>query len=123
MELARKGKAEEVIKRLEDQTRAIPAKMRRFEAKVAMQSSWLKALHRIWPDLWMLKQLGREVWEAKVKMKQLEKAVKGLKRELEVEEGDNRSTEELVLELREVGKEVQLVDSPEGGGVAGGEAR
>ena len=51
MELARKGKAEEVIKRLEDQTRAIPAKMRRFEAKVAMQSSWLKAVHRIWPDL------------------------------------------------------------------------
>ena len=48
--------------------------------------------------------------------------MKGLKRELEVEEGDNRSTEELVLELREVGKEVQLVDSPEGGGVAGGEA-
>ena len=71
----------------------------------------------------MLKQLGHEVQEAKVKMKQLEKAVKGLKRELEVEEGDNRSTEELVLELREVGKEVQLVDSPEGGGVAGGEAR
>ena len=70
----------------------------------------------------MLKQLGHEVQEAKVKMKQLEKAVKGLKRELEVEEGDNRSTEELVLELREVGEEVQLVDSPEGGGAAGGEA-
>ena len=43
-----------------------------------------------------------------MKMKQLENAVKGLQRELEVEHG---STEELVLELREVGEEVQVVDS------------
>ena len=46
----------------------------------------------------MLKQLGQEVQEAKVKMNWTEKAVKGLQREREVEEG------ELVLELREVGE-------------------
>ena len=39
---------------------------------------------------------------AKVKMNQTEKAVKGLQRELKVEEGEHRSTGELVLE---VGKE------------------
>ena len=109
-ELARKGEAEEVIKGLEEQTRAIPAKVRRLEAKVARQSGRLEALHSIRPDLQMLKQLGREVQEAEVKMKQLEKAVKGLQRELEVEEGEHGSTEELVLELREVGEEVQVVD-------------
>ena len=59
----------------------------------------------------MLKQLGREVQEAEVKMKQLEKAVKWLQWELEVEVGEHGSTEELVLELREVGEEVQVVDS------------
>ena len=58
----------------------------------------------------MLKQLGWEVQETDVKMNQFEKAVKGLQRELEVEEGEHRSTEELVLELREVGEEVQVVD-------------
>ena len=110
-ELARKGEAKEVIKSLEEQTRAIPAKVRRLEAKVARQSSWLEALHRIRPDLQMQKQLGQEVQEAEVKMKQLEKAVKGLQRELEVEEGEHGSTDELVLELREVDEEVQVVDS------------
>ena len=34
-ELARKGEAEEVIKGLEEQTRAIPAKVHRLEAMVA----------------------------------------------------------------------------------------
>ena len=47
--------------------------------------------------------------------------MKGLQRELE--EGEYRSTEELVLELREMGDEVQVEDSPEEGGAAGGEAR
>ena len=42
--------------------------------------------------------------EAKVKMNRINKAVKGLQRELEVEEGEKRSTGELVLELREVGE-------------------
>ena len=100
-----------MIKGPEEQTRAIPAKVRRLEAKVARQSGWLETLHRIRPDLQMLKQLGLEVQEAKVKWKQLEKAVKGLQRELEVEEGEHMSTEELVLELKEVGEEVQVVDS------------
>ena len=93
-ELARKGDAKEVIKGLEEQTRANPAKVRRLEAKVARQGGRLEALHRIRPDLQMLKQLGWEVQEAEVKMKQLEKAVKGLQRELE--EGEHGSTEELV---------------------------
>ena len=110
-ELARKGDAKEVIKGLEEQTRANPAKVRRLEAKVARQGGRLEALHRIRPDLQMLKQLGWEVQEAEVKMKQLEKAVKGLQRELEVEEGEHGSTKELVSELREVGEEVQVVDS------------
>ena len=74
-----------------------------LKAKVARQSGWLEALHSIWPELQMLKQLGQE---AKVKMNRIEKAVKGLQRELEVEEGEHRSTKELVLELREVGEEV-----------------
>ena len=108
-ELGRKDEDEEVMKGLEEQTRAIPAKARRLEAKVARQRGRLEALHSIQ----MLKQLGWEVQEAEVKMKQLEKAVKGLQRELEVEE--------LVLELREVGEEVQVVDSLEGDGAAGGE--
>ena len=82
-----------------------------LKAKVARQSGRLEALHSIWPDLQMLKQLGQEVQEAKVKMNWTEKAVKGLQRELEIEEGEHRSTEELVLELREVGEEVQVVDS------------
>ena len=89
---------------------ASPAKVRRLEAKVARQSGRLEVLHRIRPDLQMLKQLGREA-EAEVKMKQLEKAVKGLQRELEVEKGEHGSTEELVLELSEVGAEVQVVGS------------
>ena len=58
---------------------------------MARQSGRLEALHSIWPDLRMLKQLGWEV-----------------QRVLEVEEGEHRSTKELVLELREVGKEVQV---------------
>ena len=57
----------------------------------------------------MLKQLGQEVQEAKVKMNRIEKAVKGLQRE--VQEGEHRSMGELVLELREVGEEVQVVES------------
>ena len=68
-ELARKGEDEEVIKGLEEQTRAIPAKVRRLKAKVARQSGRLEALHRVRSDLQMLKQLGWEVQEAKVKMK------------------------------------------------------
>ena len=77
-----------MIKGLEEQTRAIPAKVHRLEAMVARQSG---RLHSIRPDLQILKQLGWEVKEAKVKMKQLEKAVKGLPRELEVEEGEHGS--------------------------------
>ena len=42
-----------------------------------------------------------------MKMNRIEKAVIGLQRELEVEEGEHRSTGELVLELKEVGEEVQ----------------
>ena len=110
-ELGRKGEAEEVIQGLEEQTRAIPAKVRSLEAKVVKQSGRLEALHSIRPDLQMLKQLGQEVQEAELKMKQLEKAVKGLRTELEVEEGEYATTEELVLELREVGEDVQVVDS------------
>ena len=110
-ELARKGNTEEVIKGLEELTRANPAKVRRLEAKVARQGGRLEVLHRIRPDLQMLKQLGWEVQEAEVKMKQLEKAVKGLQRELTVEEGEHGSTKDLVLELSEVGKEMQVVDS------------
>ena len=75
-----------------------------LKAKVARQSCWLEELHSIWPDLQMLKQLGQEVQEAKVKMNRTEKAVKGLQREREVEEGEHRSTGELVLERREVGE-------------------
>ena len=56
-------------------------------------------------------------------MNRTEKAVKGLLRELELEEGEHRCTVELVLELRKVGEEVQVVESPEGGGAAGKEAR
>ena len=41
---------------------------------------------------------------------------------LEVEEGEHRSTKELVLKLREMDNEVQVVDSLHGG-AAGGEAR
>ena len=59
---------------LEEQTRTIPANVSRLEAKVARQNGRLEALHSIRPDLQMLKQLGREVQEAEVKMKQLEKA-------------------------------------------------
>ena len=91
-ELSTKGEAKEVIKGLEEQTRAVPAKVRRLEAKVARQSSRLEALHKIRPDLQMLKQLGRKVYEAEVRMKQLEKAVKVLQRELEVEEGEHGLT-------------------------------
>ena len=58
-----------------------------LKAKVARQSGQLEALHSIRPDLRMLKQLGREVQEAKVKMNQFEKALKGSQRVLEVEEG------------------------------------
>ena len=47
---------------------------------------------------------GQEVQEAKVKMNRTEKAVKGLQKEREVEEGEHRSTGELVLELKEVGE-------------------
>ena len=36
-------------------------------------------------------------------MNQIDKAVKGLQKELEVEEGEQRSTGELVLELKEMG--------------------
>jgi hypothetical protein len=82
-----------------------------LKAQVARQSSRLEALHSIWPDLRMLKQLGREVQEAKVKINQFEKALKGLQRVAEVEEGEQRSIKELVLELVEVGEEVQVVDS------------
>ena len=82
-----------------------------LKAKVARHSGRLEALHSIWPDLQKLKQLGQEVQEAKVKMNQIEKAVKGLQRKREVEEGEHRSTGQLFLELREVGKEVQVVDS------------
>ena len=57
----------------------------------------------------MQKQLGQEVQEAKVKMNRIEKAVKGL--QWEVEEREHRSMGELVLELREVGEEVQVVES------------
>ena len=78
---------------------------------MARHSGRLEALHNTRPDLQMLKQLGWEVQEAKVKMNQFEKALKGLQRKLEVEEGEHRSTKELVLELREVGEEVQVVDS------------
>ena len=49
-----------------------------MKAKVARQSGRLEALHSIQPDLRMLKQLGREVQEAEVKMNQFEKALKGL---------------------------------------------
>ena len=94
-----------------------------LKSKIARQSGWLEALHSIWPDLRMLKQLGQEVQEAKVKVNQFEKALKGLQRVLEVEEGEHRSTKELVLELRKMGDEVQVVDSPEEGGAAVGEAR
>ena len=75
-----------------------------LKAKVARQSGWLEALHSIWPELQMLKQLGQEVQEAKVKMNRTEKAVEGLQREREVEEGEHRSTGDPVLELREVGE-------------------
>ena len=44
-------------------------------------------------------------------MNRTEKAVKGLQREREVEEGEHRSTGELVLELREVSEVVQVVES------------
>ena len=37
-------------------------------------------------------------------MNKFEKALKGLQRVDEVEEGEHRSTKELVLELREVGE-------------------
>ena len=78
---------------------------------MARQSGRLEALHSIWPDLRMLKQLGREVQEAEVKINQFEKALKGLQRVVGVEEGEQRSIKELVLELMEVGEEVQVVDS------------
>ena len=89
---------------------------------MARQSGRLEALYSIWPNLQMLKQLWQEVQEAKVKMNRIEKAVKGFQRE--VEEGEHRSMGELVLELRKVGEEVQVVEaiSPEVGGAAGGEA-
>ena len=80
-----------------------------MKAKVARQSGRLEVLHSIRPDLRMLKQLGREVQEAEVKINQFEKALKGLQRVVEVEE--QRSIKELVLELMEVGEEVQVVDS------------
>jgi hypothetical protein len=89
---------------------AIPAKVCSLKAKVARQSGRLEALHSIRLDLWMLKQLGWVVQEAEVKMNQFEIAFKGWQRVPEVEEGEHRSTKELVLELREVGEEV-LVDS------------
>ena len=37
-----------------------------LKAKVARQSSRLEALHSIWPDLQMLKQLGWEVQDAEM---------------------------------------------------------
>ena len=91
-----------------------------LKAKVARHSGRLEVLHSIWPDLQMLKQLGQEVQEAKVKMNRIEKAVKGLQRE--VEEGEHRSMGELVLELREGPGGAGGGISPERGGAAGGEA-
>ena len=65
---------------------------------------WRRCAASALPDLQMLKQLGQEVQEAKVKMNRTEKAAKGLQREREVEEGEHRSTGDPVLELREVGE-------------------
>ena len=48
--------------------------------------------------------------EAKVKLNRIDKAVKSLQRECEVEEGEHRSMGELVLELREVGEYVHVVE-------------
>ena len=48
-ELARKGDAKEVIKGLEEQTRANPAKVCSLKAKVALQRGWLEALRSICP--------------------------------------------------------------------------
>ena len=55
-----------------------------LKAKVARQSGQLEALHSIRLDLRMLKQLGREVQEAEVKINHFEKALKGLQRVVEV---------------------------------------
>ena len=79
-----------------------------MKAKVARQSGRLEALHSIRPDLRMLKQLGREVQEAEVKINQFEKALKGLQRVVEVEEGEQRSIKEQVEEkLVELGGKVK----------------
>ena len=55
-------------------------------------TAWRLPLRFPGPCLRMLKQLGREVQEAEVKINQFEKALKGLQRVLEVEEGEHRST-------------------------------
>ena len=68
------GRGRGGVKGLEEQTRTIPSNLSRLEANVAKQSGRLEALHSIRPDLQMPKQLGWEVQEAKVKMKQVEKA-------------------------------------------------
>ena len=57
---------------------------------MARQRGRLEALHSIWPDLQMLKQLGLEVQNTEVYMNQFEKALKGLQRELDLEEGEHR---------------------------------
>ena len=63
-ELARKGKAKEVIKGLEEQTRTIPANVSRLEAKVARQNGRLEALHSIRPDLQTTENRGTAAEEA-----------------------------------------------------------
>ena len=50
-----------------------------------------------------------------MKMNQFEKALKGLQRVVEVEEGKQRSIKELVLELMEGGEEVNLISLSEEG--------
>ena len=87
---------------LEEQTRTIPAKVCSLKAKVARQSGWLEALYLARPpDAEAAGAGGANV--ANVKMNRIDKAVKGLQRELEVEEREQRSTGELVLELKEMG--------------------
>jgi len=106
-----KSEASELVEELEETISSIPNKVKSLEVKVKKLDSKLQEFQRIRPEVHELKSIKVELEESNKKQENLDADIKHLQERLDEGEEDLNMTELNVSLFRQIGEDVQAIDS------------
>merc|ERR1711915_162222 len=106
-----KSEASELVEELEEMISSIPNKVKSLEVKVKKLDFKLQEFQRLRPEVHELKSIKVELEESNKKLEKLDADIKQLQERLDEGEEDLNMTELNVSLFRQIGEDVQAIDS------------